>query len=197
MEEQELQTLLGFFKCLANENRLKILGLLSDQERSVEELSALLDLKEPTVSHHLAKLKELELVKMNVDGNTHLYRLDTEALEQMNRDRFTPKQMSAFTRDIRYDAWERKVLNTFLDGEQLKAIPASRKKRQVILAWLIDMFEPGVEYSEKEVNQIIARHHPDCATLRREFIMNRLMEREGGGGVYWRVEDSQLGSAAR
>ena len=55
MDEKGLQTLLRFFKCLANENRLKLLGLLADQERSVEELSALLDLKEPTVSHHLAK----------------------------------------------------------------------------------------------------------------------------------------------
>jgi hypothetical protein len=57
----------------------------------------------------------------------------------------------------------------------------------VILEWLIDEFEKGVQYSEKEVNQIIARHHPDHTTLRREFIMNRLMEREGGGGAYWRV----------
>lgn len=189
MSDQDFQTLLRFFKGLANENRLKILGILADQERSVEELSALLNLKEPTVSHHLAKLKELGLVQMHPDGNTHLYRLDSEALQRMNKDIFTPKQMSAIVQGVNYDAWERKVLNTFLDGEQLKAIPASRKKRQVILEWLVNKFEKGVEYTEKEVNQVIARHHPDCATLRREFIMNRLMEREGGGGVYWRVEE--------
>jgi DNA-binding transcriptional ArsR family regulator len=187
MDEQGLQTLLRFFKCLANENRLKLLGVLADQERSVEELSALLDLKEPTVSHHLAKLKELELVQMNVDGNTHLYRLNTEALERMNRDCFTPKQMTAFAKNVSYDAWERKVLNAFLDGQRLKAIPSSRKKREVILEWLMSKFQKGVKYPEKEVNRIIARYHPDVATLRREFIMNRLMEREGGGGLYWRV----------
>jgi DNA-binding transcriptional ArsR family regulator len=187
MEEQELKALLRFFKCLANENRLKILGILADQERSVEELSALLGLKEPTVSHHLAKLKELELVRMNVDGNTHLYRLNTEALERMNRDRFTPKQMSAFARDIRYDAWERKVLKAFLDGDQIKTIPSSRKKRDVVLEWLVNKFEKGVKYSEKDINRTIAQYHPDVATLRREFIMTGFMEREGGGGLYWRV----------
>ena len=189
MSEQEFQTLLSFFKCLANENRLKILGIVADQERSVEELSVLLNLKAPTVSHHLAKLKALELVQMNADGNTHLYRLNREALEQMNKDLFIPKQISTLAKNVRYDAWERKVLNTFLEGERLKAIPSSRKKREVILEWLVKKFEKGMKYSEKEVNQIIAQHHPDYATLRREFIMNRLMEREDGGGAYWRVED--------
>jgi hypothetical protein len=36
------------------------------------------------------------------------------------------------------------------------------------------------------VNEIIQRHHPDSATLRRELIGAGLMQREGG--VYWRVE---------
>jgi hypothetical protein len=187
MNEQGIQTLLRFFKCLANENRLKILGIVADRECSVEELSALLDLKEPTVSHHLARLKELDLVRMRVEGNTHFYRLNSEALEQLNRDLFIPHQMEAFAENVRSDAWERKVLNAFLDGDQLKAIPSSHKKRLVVLDWLVSKFEKGVKYSEKEVNQIIARHHPDHTTLRREFIMNRLMEREGGGGFYWRV----------
>ncbi|MCB0213771.1 MAG: metalloregulator ArsR/SmtB family transcription factor [Anaerolineae bacterium] len=188
MSEQEFQTLLRFFMGLANENRLKILGILADEERSVEELSALLNLKEPTVSHHLAKLKELGVVQMQADGNTHLYQLNSEALQEMNKNVFTPKHMSILAQDVNYDAWERKVLNTFLDGDQITAIPASHKKRQVILAWLIEKFEKGVKYSEKEVNEIIGRHHSDCAMLRREFIMNRMMEREGGGGVYWRVD---------
>ena len=189
MSEQDVQTLLGFFKTLANENRLKILGLLADQERSVEELSSLLNLKEPTVSHHLAKLKELELVEMQVDGNTHLYRLVTGALQRMNKDIFTPKQMSIMVQDVNYDAWERKILNAFLDGDKITSIPVSQKKRQVVLEWLVDKFEKGVKYTEKEVNEVIERHHPDYATLRREFIMARLMEREGGGGAYWRVEE--------
>ena len=191
MSEQEFQTLLRFFKGLANENRLKILGILADEERSVEELSALHNLKEPTVSHHLAKLKELGLVQMQADGNTHLYQLDSEALQQMNKDIFTPKQMSTLAQDINYDAWETKVLNTFLEGEHITSIPASHKKRLVILRWLVNKFEKGVTYSEKEVNEIIARHHDDSATLRREFIMNRLMERAGGGGIYWRVDEGE------
>ena len=42
MSEEQFQQLLSFFKVLGNESRLKILGLLATQERSVGELAALL-----------------------------------------------------------------------------------------------------------------------------------------------------------
>ena len=56
------EKLLGFFKAMADESRLRIIGLLAHRERSVQELAAALDLKEPTVSHHLAILKAQGLV---------------------------------------------------------------------------------------------------------------------------------------
>ncbi len=80
MSQEEFQTLLQFFKALANENRLKMIGILAEQECSVEELAAMLHLKAPTVSHHLAKLKELELVEMRPEGNTHVYTGSTRRL---------------------------------------------------------------------------------------------------------------------
>lgn len=186
MGEEEFQKLLRFFKVLGDESRLRILGLLATRECSVEELAALLDLKEPTVSHHLAKLKELGLVSMRPQGNTHLYWLDTNALRAMNKDMLTPENVASLVADMEGEAWERKVLQNFLvDGERLKEIPASRKKRDVILRWLAGKFEPGVRYPEAQVNEIIKRHHDDYATLRREFIMTKLMDR--ADGYYWRV----------
>ena len=55
MGTEEFQTLLQLFKALANEDRLKILGILATRERSIGELATLLDLKAPTVSHHLSR----------------------------------------------------------------------------------------------------------------------------------------------
>ncbi|MFQ5576564.1 MAG: metalloregulator ArsR/SmtB family transcription factor [Anaerolineae bacterium] len=186
MGQEEFQTLLEFFKGLANESRLKMLGILANRECSVEELAALLNLKEPTVSHHLAKLKALSLVQMETEGNTHLYRLDTGGLQTMRKGMFTPAQMASLAEDVPYGAWERKVLNTFFEGEHLKAIPVSHKKRLVVLGWFLEKFERGVEYPEKAVNEVILRHHPDSATIRREFIMRGMMARENG--VYWRLD---------
>ncbi len=180
MTSVDFNTLLNFFKVLANESRLKLVGILSQGESSVEQLAAKLNLKEPTVSHHLNKLKELDLVLMRPEGNTHLYRLNSEALSQLNKSIFTTEQMASWVSDVKSEAWEEKVLKNYLDGDRIKELPASRKKRLVILIWLVEKFESEVTYTERQVNEIIARHHPDYATLRRELIGYKLMEREKG-----------------
>ncbi len=185
MGQEELQALARVLRVLADESRLRILGLLAADEYSVSELAALLNLKEPTVSHHLNKLKEHALVDMRADGNVHYYRLNPQTLRMLNRDLLTPEQVGTLSDDVASDAWERQVLRTFFDGERLKQIPTTRKKRDVILKWLVNQFEEGRTYTEKEINETIKRHHWDSATLRREFIMNKLMERDHG--VYWRV----------
>jgi DNA-binding transcriptional ArsR family regulator len=188
MRQADFYTLLSFFKVLANESRLKLVGILAQRECSVEELASLLQLKEPTVSHHLSKLKELDLVQMRPEGNTHLYQLNNEALQELNKAMFTPDQMANLVDQVKGEAWEDKVLRSFLEGERLKEIPASRKKRLVILKWLARQFELEVTYPERSVNEIIQRFHPDCATLRRELIGYQMMQRENG--LYWRLPEA-------
>jgi predicted transcriptional regulator len=187
MSQEEFQSLLQFFKTLADENRLKILGILANGERSVEELAALLQLRAPTVSHHLTRLKEIDLVGMRSDGNTHYYWLDTDALRKTNKHLLTPERMVTLVDDVQGDAWERKVLRDFFDGIRLKEMPASRKKRAVILKWFAELFEYDVLYKEAQVNEIIQRHYEDSASVRRELISAKegFMQRENG--LYWRI----------
>ena len=185
MQPEQFNILLRFFKALADDSRLKIVGILANQECSVEELAVLLQLKEPTVSHHLAKLKELNLVTMRPEGNSRLYQLDSEALQSISKEIFTPEKIASLIEDVDTEAWESKVLKNYFEGECLKEIPASRKKRLVILKWLTSKFEIGVQYPERTLNDILKCYHPDCATLRREFIASQLMQRENG--VYWRT----------
>jgi len=190
MPEEEFQTLLQFFKVLADENRLKLLGLLANREYSVEELAAMLKLKAPTVSHHLARLKELGLVGMRAEGNTHIYFLNVESLRTINKElssSLSSEKMASLVDDIEGEAWERKVLKDFFEGERLKEIPASRKKRSVVLKWLASQFEMGVRYTEAQVNEMLKRYHPDSAYFRREFIGEKLMQRDQG--IYWRISN--------
>lgn len=192
MNNEQFQILLRFFKALADESRLKILGILANQECSVEELAALLKLKEPTVSHHLAKLKQLNLVTMRPEGNAHLYQLDNQALQDISKEIFTPETIASLVENVDTEAWESKVLKTYIEGNaydehcvpRLKEIPASRKKRLVILKWLAGKFEVGVHYPELAVNEILKRYHPDYATLRRELVGYELMQTDNG--IYWR-----------
>ena len=183
------EDLLLFFKALADSNRLKIIGLLARQPHSVEELAALLDLKPSTISHHLSKLAEAGLVTARAEGYYSVYQLDQAALRATARNLFSAEQMTAATENVDLDAYDRKVLNDFsLPDGRLKEIPAQRKKLEILLRHVAQAFEPGMKYSEKQVNEILARFHSDTATLRRELVGCGLMEREGGGGDYWRSE---------
>ena len=187
MAQEEFQALLQFFRVLADENRLKLLGILAQDERSVEDLAAQLQLKAPTVSHHLAKLRELHLMSMRTDGNTHYYRLNVEALRDASKQLLTPEKLTSWTVSADSDPWEQKVLRDFFENERLKEIPASRKKRSVILKWLAERFDYDTIYTEKQVNEILQRYHADSASLRREMINSKeaLMQREHM--LYWRT----------
>lgn len=188
MEQAEFQKLLDFFKALANENRLKIIGILANRACSVSDLADLLDLKEPTVSHHLGMLKELGLVSMRADGNTHIYSLNQDALIQMNKDLFSSGRMAALVENVDEQGWEGKVRSNFVVDGKLTEIPAQLKKRMVILRWLADKFELDRRYPEKELNEVIKQYHPDYASLRRYMIETGLMQRESG--VYWRLPEA-------
>ena len=181
--------LLRFFKSLADESRLKIIGLLASTEHNVQDLAKLLKLKEPTVSHHLAILREAGLVQMRTDGNTHWYRLDFEALHAVSRSVLTREKLASIASDLDADDWERKVLSNFMDGERIKDIPTTRKKRWAILKWLVARFDPEIDYSENQLNEIIKRHHWDTATLRREMIGYRMLARSKG--IYRRRPESE------
>jgi hypothetical protein len=186
MSAAELQDALRYLKLLADETRLRLLGILAGRERSVGELAEIVGLREPTISHHLARLSAAGLVEMRAEGTAHLYRLNREALQRLSRDLFTPERVIGYAGEAQADAWEHKVLGTFVDGERLTKIPDTRKKRDVVLRWLAERFEAGRRYPEREVNEVLQRSHPDSATLRRELVGAGLMRREGG--VYWRVE---------
>lgn len=117
MQPEQFNILLRFFKALADDSRLKIVGILANQECSVEELAVLLQLKEPTVSHHLAKLKELNLVTMRPEGNSRLYQLDSEALQSISKEIFTPEKIASLIEDVDTEAWESKVLKNYFEGD--------------------------------------------------------------------------------
>src|SRR5579859_3640775 len=93
--ETETQPLLAFFKAMANESRLRIVGLLAQREHSVQELATRLGLTEPTISHHLAMLKEIGLVSARAQGVTRWHALETQALSRMNRALLEPHAVSS------------------------------------------------------------------------------------------------------
>lgn len=186
----EIETLVDFFKALADATRLRIVGLLALKPRTVEELATLTEVRPPTVSHHLARLRTLGLVEAQSEGTTRHYHLVVEHLEALARDALSTDALSALGAEVASeDAWPRKILRDFLVDGRLETIPASRKKRAVILEWLASRFEVGRTYSGTEVDALIKAIHPDCATLRRELIGARWLARDDYGKTWWRTPD--------
>jgi biotin operon repressor len=189
MSQEEFALLLDFFKALGNETRLRIVGLLANRDHSVRELAQALGLKEPTVSQHLAMLKHAGLVEMRQQGNHHFYSFNGNSLAALSKELFSKERIAALVPAADSEGeFERKVFQTFFDGDRIRQMPVGEKRQLVILKWLANQFEVGVRYPEKQVNQIIARHHPDFATLRRDMVDFKLIKRERG--IYWREAET-------
>lgn len=67
-----------FAKALADETRQKIMGLCCCGWLSVNEIVAQIHVTQPTVSHHLAILREAGLVNAREEGKQTFYSLNQE-----------------------------------------------------------------------------------------------------------------------
>lgn len=180
MSEDELQRLVGALKVLADESRLRILGILAAGERTGGELADLVDLRASTISHHLTRLVEIGVVTVRSEGSSKVYGLDGDALKALRGDLLVPERIQELVPEAREGSYEAKVLDAFVEGPRLLKIPSSRKKREVVLDWLVQRFTVGEAVSEAEVNERIQEAHWDSATLRRELVGGGWMGREAG-----------------
>ena len=74
----------SLFEAIAEPNRRQILDLLRAGERPAGELVHLTGLSQPGVSKHLKTLREAGLVKVRVDGQRRLYRLEAGRLAALD-----------------------------------------------------------------------------------------------------------------
>ncbi len=177
--------LLDFFKALCDPNRLRMAALLLDESLAVDEIAARLRLRPADVPRHLAQLEKLGLLQQEKDH----YRLDPKALERLSRVVLAGRRpaVAAQSNDANADDFARSVIKNYsLPDGRLKEIPLQEKKLQAVLNHVVQVFEPGARYSEKQVNQALEHFNPDFATLRRCLVDRHMLEREVNGTSYWR-----------
>jgi biotin operon repressor len=183
------QELLGFFLALGDRSRLKIVGLLSQQAHTVEQLSDRVGLSESTVSHHLARLSDAGLVSARAKGHYSVYSLEQGTVSDMARRLLTTECLPALARDIDRDAADRKVLASLIgpDG-RFTVLPTQEKKLLVLLRHVLRDFEPGVRYNGKKVDAILSRYSDNATRLRRSLVELGFMESDGVGRDFWRKD---------
>lgn len=169
-----------FFKAMADENRIKIVGLLAHQPYSVEELAAILGVTSPTISHHLQKLTQADLVTAHAHQYYNIYSLRLDVVrrmaEQMLRD--DAFRDAAPMHDL--ERYSERVLEDYFVRGKLKEFPSQLRKREIVARHIANEFEPGKWYAEKRVNEILKTFYSDYDLLRRELVRMKLLGREDG-----------------
>jgi biotin operon repressor len=167
-------------KVIADETRLRILGSLATAPRTGKELARDLDLTPPTISHHMRKLTEAGIVNATSDAQRQWYTLNIDFLSDSRKVPLSQAPDPINEPESDEERFRAKVLRDFFNGERLKEIPAQRKRRVIVLQHIVERFQPGLTYPEREVNDLLRPVHDDVATLRRELVDYGFLQRDRG-----------------
>lgn len=174
----QIDKLIVFHKTVGDATRIRILSLLASGPQNGQTLAGILKLSPPTISHHLTKLKEINLVIDRRDKNTIYYHLKPDVLKHYVEA--LPSIILERGEKTMTEEQKKIVKNFFTKEGRLKIIPAQRKKKMLVLYHLAEGLEMGKKYQEKEINEYIQHYHEDYATIRREWIMASIMYRDKG-----------------
>lgn len=79
---------------------------------------------------------------------------------------------------------DEQILGRSIVAGRLVHLPRKRSKRLVVLDHMVQSFEPGVHYAERDVNAALRPFDDDVATLRRYLVDEGFLDRSDG--LYWR-----------
>lgn len=168
----------ALLKLLLDEERLAILGLTSQRPYTIGELTAALPGQRTPPAKYVAQLVAAGLLTQSGE----LVALNVRQLQQWKRMLFArPAQPVAQSID-------EQILASFVRGGKIVQIPAQMSKWVVVLRWLATHFDVGRSYAEREVNEILAGHSEDHASLRRYLVDSELLVRQDG--IYQRPQEA-------
>lgn len=176
----QLNKIVNFHKTIGDKTRIQIIALLKDGPLHGQALAGKLGLTPPTISYHITKLREIDVIYQRRNKNTIYFHLNEKKLAYMAEAILRigdEKEMSPYKVEEKEKIT---VINNFFQEGKLKNIPAQRKKKLIVLEYLVKDLQKGRTYQEKEINEYIQQFHEDFATIKREFVMCDFMTRENG-----------------
>jgi hypothetical protein len=175
MEPEQKAALMQFFKAVGQPDRLRMLGLLANNSYTLPELAQEMGMKETAVSRSLRTLKKAGLIEEGGSANTPIYQLNGTRLNDLH---------SIIEGESSQPTLQQRVMEQYIQGETLTAIPQREEERQIILQWLADKFDLQRRYTEEEVTAVVAKHYPYPLTLRRILADSHFLLHTGRH--YWR-----------
>ncbi|MBN2008581.1 metalloregulator ArsR/SmtB family transcription factor [candidate division KSB1 bacterium] len=179
---------LAILKALADDSRLSIVNALLDQDQCVEDLAQRLNLAASTVSFHLKKLENAELVTRTKRQYYVIYSINHEIFDLPLSTLLNVAETEQQIQSRRIEQSQQKVIDTFFTDGRLQKLPTQQKKRRIVLAYILGKIDDNHRYSEQELTEIIHQYYDDHCSIRREMIDFGWLQREHG--VYWKDSDS-------
>ena len=175
----QLERIVNFHKVMGDKTRIRIISLLKAGPLHGQAIAGKLGLRPPTISHHLAKLKEIDIVYQRRDKNTIYFYLNKDKLRKMALEIIRIGDEGMVENFDITDEEKSNIIRNFIDETgKLTALPAQRKKKLVLLEYMLRGLEHGKLYKEIEINEHIKQYYQDFATIRREFVMGHFMYRQ-------------------
>jgi hypothetical protein len=167
---------------LTDEDRFKILASVSLGANTVDKIAAMTGYDNQTILKTILKLETAGLVEKKESSG---YVFNIQALRAANR--LLPQ--NAVKKPAATD------LGRFMKQGKLITYPKAPKDQLLVLNHIIELFEYGRPYPEKEVNEKIKTINPDYAAMRRYlfdggfFSREHVTEPDGHTTImYWRVK---------
>ncbi len=191
---EQSEILLRFGRAFADPMRIRILALLANRSMYGMELAEALGVTTPTISHHVALLKGAGLIRVRRENSYHHYELDLAGLQAIAGSLTVEHLRSlgpnyASESDLGQQPGKEidsaMVEESFFKDGRLIEIPVDAQSRRYVMEVVARSFEWGRIYEKKDVNAILREIYPEVATLRRELIEQKIMQREDGR--YWLV----------
>lgn len=170
-------------KALADSSRIKIIHSLFENAQYVEEIAERHDLAVSTVSFHLKKLEQADLVYKVKEQYYLVYHVKKQLFDLTLKDIISIKDDQKSAQEKRILKYKEKVISSFFKRGKLLRIPTQHKKRWVVYEKIAEKFSPDKKYQEAEINHIISEIYEDYCTIRRELIGENILQRNNE--YYW------------
>jgi len=158
--------------------RLAVLGASIDTPAPLDELSEHLGVRRKDIAAAIGYLRGVGLL------DEHAI-VDQSALMAIARSIPSGDTQPVHASAGLWTEGEVDILDRFFDGNRLVSVPSSHSKRRLVLERIVQEFEPGVRYDERDVNFTIQLIYADYAAIRRYLVDEAMLDRADGS--YWRI----------
>jgi hypothetical protein len=183
-EADALQPLIALATALLDTDRLRIAGVLANGPSNRMDLERATGIPHRELLRHLDSLQSFGIIKLQdpaprdpdhyspYELNASTFRAARQAMGKYKGVRKRPSDSRELT------------LETFMPDGKLTAFPLKQAQLLVFLDTVSARFDAEKQYTERQVNVVLAEITDDFATLRRDLVDYGYLSRTSDGSVY-------------